>query len=330
VSVRGALVAVPSRAVLGAVLGAALGVALLGACAQEHSAPSPIPPSSVPTDIPAYDASRAPAQAVLALVPLEATTLRLLDLTEIRRQVGLPELTSRSSAEDRAAFRARAEVDAPLLDRGVLEPDDARLRATYDFGADDVAWEAHFSGNGRRGWVFALGSQVDMGEVRRAAGDGVGALRGATVDVADRLVSHAAAGPGDPVWGGDVAWARLVPDPGEAFVVHRGCVESDRLPAPPPAAARLQPLLEPLSGFAVTFGDHVATVREGAGRADLFARVRLARDWSTGDGAFGQVFRSGVADPSGGRIGYDVPRPPLAAGLVRRDLLPFGVCAPTD
>jgi hypothetical protein len=71
----------------------------------------------------------------------------------------------------------------------------------------------------------------------------------------------------------------------------------------------------------------VATVRVGRGRTDLFARVRLARSWPVAGGRFGQVFGSGVADPSTGRIGYDVPHPARAAALVRRDLLPFGVCA---
>jgi hypothetical protein len=72
----------------------------------------------------------------------------------------------------------------------------------------------------------------------------------------------------------------------------------------------------------VTFGDHVATVRVDRDRSDLFARVRRASP------AFDAVFRHGVADPSSGRIGYDVPRPARVAALVRRSELPFGVCAP--
>jgi hypothetical protein len=275
----------------------------------------------VPTEIPPYDGSLPPAQAVQALVPLRARTFRLVDLVEIRRQVGLPELTSRSSAADRAAFRARAAVAAPLLDRSVLAPVDDRVRTAYGFGLDDVAWEAHFSGGGSRGWIVGFGPDVDMSAVTRAARAGVGSLRGAHVDAADHLVTHGAALPGEPVWGSDPMWARLVPGPGEAFVVQRGCLES--------TDEGEGTSLEPISGFAIIFGDHVATVRvdrdrTDRDRTDLFERARLGR------GRFGRVFRHAVADPSSGRIGYDVPQPARAAALVRRGDLPFGVCAPGD
>ncbi len=300
----------------GAVVAGLVCALLAAGCADEHSAPPPTPPSSVPTEIPAYDGSLPPAQAVQALVPLRARTLRVVDLVEVRRQVGLPELTSRSSAADRAAFRTRAAVEAPLLDRSVLAPVDGRLRTAYGFGVDDVAWEAHFSGDGSRGWVVGFGPDVDMAAVSRAARAGVGPLRGARVDVADHLVAHGAATPGEPVWGSDPTWARLVPGPGEAFVVQRGCLEATGRAGGSP--------LEPIAGFAVTFGDHVATVRVDRDRTDLFARARLGR------GRFARVFRNPVADPSSGRIGYDVPHPAAAAALVRRGVLPFGVCAPGD
>jgi hypothetical protein len=134
------------------------------------------------------------------------------------------------------------------------------------------------------------------------------------VDVGDHLLTHDVAGPGEQVWAADPSWSRLVPEPGEAFLVQRGCL--DAAGGPP------GPGLRPLDGFAVTFGDHVATVRVDRDRSDLFARVRRASP------AFDAVFRHGVADPSSGRIGYDVPRPARVAALVRRSELPFGVCAP--
>lgn len=293
-----------------------LAAAFMAGCAEEHAAPPPTPPSQVPTQIPAYDGSLPPARAVLALVPLKARSLRLVDWAEIRKQVGLPELTSRSSAADRAAFRVRAAEAAPLLDPPVLGAVDARLRAAYGFGVDDVAWEAHFSGGGSNGWVLSFDPGVHMRAVARAVRDGVGRLRGAHVDAPDRLVTDGTAAPHQPVWGSDPTWRRLVPAPGEAVVVHRGCVDGMRLHG---AAS-----LAPLSAFSITFGDHVATVRTDRNRDDLFARVGLGR------GAFGRVFRNGVADPSTGRIGYDVPHPAQAVPLVRRDLLPVGACAPAD
>jgi hypothetical protein len=239
----------------------------------------------------------------------------VVDWAEVRRQVGLPELASTSSPADRATFAARAAVDAPVLDPSVLAPVDARLRAAYGFGEDDLAWEAHFAGGGTRGWVLAFEPGVDMGAVAQAVQAGGGTLRGAQVDTRDRLVTRSVAAAGEPVWGSDPTWARLVPGPGEAYVVQRGCLPRPTGPSDD---------LEPIAGFAVTFGDHVATVRLGRDRGDLFARVRL------GGGRFGRVFRHGVADPSSGRIGYDVPHPARAAALVRNSDLPFGACAPDD
>lgn len=299
----------------GVLVAATAAAALMTGCTSEHPTPSPPPATVVPTAIPAYDGSLRPAQAVQALVPLRARTIRVVDWAEIRRQVGLPELTGRSPAVDRAAFAARSAVDAPLLDPSVVAPDDARLRSAYGFGVDDLAWEAHFLGGGSRGWVLAFGPGVDMAAVSRAVRAGVGRLRGAHVDTRDRLVTQHVAAPGEPVWGGDPVWARLVPGPGEAFVVHRGCLATH---------PRSSETLQPIAGFAITFGDHVATVRVGRDRGDLFARVRLGR------GRFGRVFRYGVADPATGRIGYDVPHPSRAAALVRSGDLPFGTCAPGD
>jgi hypothetical protein len=224
----------------------------------------------------------------------------------------------------------RSAVEAPPVVLPLLERADARLRSGFGFGADDVAWEAHWSGAGAPGWALSFGPGVDMAAVRRAVRAGLGPLRGAVVDPADRLVASALPTRG-PVWGSDPRWARLVPAGGEAFVLRRECLSPADLPGPARAAERSLALLQPLVGFAVTFGDHVATVRVDRGRTDLFARVGAARRWpvgGAGDPTFGGVFRHGVADPSSGRIGYDVPRPRAAAALVRRDLLPFGVCAP--
>lgn len=311
--------------VRGALVAIVLCVAGTG-CSGGPSAPAATRSSPAPTEVPSYDASLPPAQAVLALVPAAATEVRLVDWDVVRRDVGLPGLTSSSSAADRAALRVRTPADSPLLDRSLLEGVDARLRSGFGFGADDVAWEAHWTGPGVRGWAISFGPGVDMDAVRRAVRVGVGPLRHAAVKRGGRLVVR---GPADgAVWASDATWAALVPEPGEAFVVRRGCLDPGGLPAQPASIERLGPLLEPLARFAVTFGDHVATVRVDRDRTDVFARVRLARAWPLRVGTFGQVFRSGVGDPSSGRIGYDVPRPPRAAALVRRDLLPFGVCAP--
>lgn len=311
------------RTLVGALLA---GVALaLSGCA--HGQPPPAMPSAAaePTAVPSYDATLPPARAVLALVPAAATTVELTDFTTIRRQVGLPELTSGSSAADRAAFAQRAPADTALLSPGLLRPVDARLRASYGFGQDDVAWEARFSGGGRSGWVLSLRPGVDPAEVRRAVAAGVGPLRGARLDAADRLVTHGVRPTGDPVWGSDPAWARLLPGTGEAFVLRRTCEDASALPGPPGHAAPRT--LQPLGPTALTFGDHVATIRMSRNRDDLFARLALARRWPLAGGRrFGEVFRDGVGDPAGGRIGFVVPRPARAVSLLRAAVLPYDVC----
>ncbi len=48
-------------------------------------------------------------------------------------------------------------------------------------------------------------------------------------------------------------------------------------------------------------------------RTDLFDRLHLGDDWPDGSPSFDDGFARGVADPTTGRIGYDVPRPAVAA-----------------
>jgi hypothetical protein len=59
-------------------------------------------------------------------------------------------------------------------------------------------------------------------------------------------------------------------------------------------------------------------------REDLFTRLDIGRDWPVDD--FPATFRTPVADPTTGRIGYDLPRPPAAAALTLLEELPFALC----
>jgi hypothetical protein len=299
-------------------------------CSSAPTAPVPQPSPTVPTAIPPYDASLPPARAVLALVPLPATTVLVTDFSVIRQQVGLPELTGESSAEDRSAFWQRAASASPLLSRGLSGAVDERLRATAGFGRDDVLWEARFSGGGRSGWVLALRTGVDPSRLRDAVRRGVGPFAGAHVDAAHHLVTSGTARPGEPVWGSDPRWRSLLPTVGEAVLVRRGCIDADSLPTPGGGVGRRLGTLQPLDGFTLTFGDHVATARMSRDREDLFERARLDSAWPAGGRRLGSVFGHAVADPSTGRIGFDVPRPARAAALVQAGLLPFGVCGSAD
>ena len=295
-------------------------------------ADAPQPPARL-AGTPTYDAREEPAAAVLPLVPATATTLTVTDLDLVRRQLGVPDLTSDDLMTERSAFWQRAATEAPLLAHGMLRPDTSELMLDYGFTEDDVDWEAHFTGPDGNGYVLAFRPDLDMAPVARAVGAGVGALAGARVLRGPHLVVSGVAGDGAASWATDPTVVHLVGEPAEATYLHRGCLPlSDALG--PDATAEDQDAvlahqdltdLDELDAVAVSFGDHLATVRLGRDRTDLFDRLRLGDRWP-GDPSFGDVFARGVADPATGRIGYDVPQPPEAASMTLTGTLPFAVC----
>lgn len=290
-----------SRLLPGAVL-----VLALTACSHEQAAPPPAP-SPAPTARPAYDDSLTPALAVLALVPDTARIVTVTDLTVAHVQVGVPGLSSHSAPDDVARWHRHGPRQAVLGDP-VLAPVDARLRGGFGFGADDVAWQAVWDG----GVALRFEDGVDMRAVARAVRAGVGPLAGLDVRRDDHLVATPV--PDGPVWASDPWWTGLVADRGTVTYLVRGCEAHAE-----PGHAEL----DDLDGYSVTFGDHVATVRLGHERTDLFDRLDLAR---RAHGDFGRAFAQGVGDPTTGRIGFVVRRPALASRVVTEGSLPFGAC----
>ena len=282
------------------------------------------------TGTPSYDARAEPAEAVLPLVPGDATTLAVTDLDEVRRQLGVPDLTSQDLMRDRSQVGERAGPETPLLTDGVLRAQASLLALDYGFGEDDVDWEAHFTGPSGSGFVLALRPGLDLAPVRRAVADGVAGLTGATLDRDRHLLTSGTPDDAAQSWATDPTVVELVGGEAESTYLRRGCVPlADALG--PQAGAEQQDRvaaavedLDQLDAFAVAFGDHLATVRVARDRTDLFDRLHLGDRWPATD--FGHAFRSGVADPATGRLGYDVPWPPLAARLVLGEELPFAVC----
>ena len=310
-------------------------VALAGCGEMPAPDVEPAAPPSRLAGTPAYDPHLEPAAAVLPYVPQDATTLSVTDLDEVRRQLGAPNLTGADLMSDRAEFWRRAESEAPLLAEGLLRADTSELMLDHGFTQDDVDWEAHFTGGEASGWVLAFRPDLDMAAVAGAVRAGVGGLAGATVRPAQHLVVSGVAPDGVASWATDPAVAGLVGERAEATYVRRGCVALEEALGPDASAEDQRAVLarhdvrdlDDLPGFAVSFGDHVATVRLGPDRADLFDRLHLGDDWPAPDvPAFGDGFTRGVGDPGTGRIGYHVPRPPLAARLVLTESLPFAVC----
>jgi hypothetical protein len=267
---------------------------------------------------------------VLSLVPISAEVVTVTDWDAIRAQLGVPDLTSADLMTDRSTFWERAEQEAPLLAQGLLRPQTSELLLDHGFTQDDVDWEAHFRGPDGAGWVLALRPDLDPAAVQGAIDDGVGELAGATLLPGKHLVVSGTADPGDPVWGSEPQWDALVREPAAATYLHRGCVPLADALGPDAGteevdavAAEVTPL-DDLPGFAISFGDHNATVRTEPDRDDVFARIDLGETWPVP--GFGDAFRTGVGDPSTGRIGYDVPHPPLAARTALLEELPFAVC----
>jgi hypothetical protein len=312
----------------------ALGVGaclLLGACQSPEPPAAPRTVASVaPEPAPAYDEEAEPAEAVLSLVPQSADVVTVVDWDQVRAQLGQPDLTSEDLMTDRVAFWERAGSEAALLTDGLLREDTSTFELDYGFTQDDVDWEARWTGSAGPGYALAFRPDLDLAGVRRAIEDGTGPLAGATLDAEHDLV---VAGTADQdVWANEDTWGPLLAEPATATYLHRGCVplttamgpdadveDQDALLAEHPITT-----LDDLAGFVVAYGDHQATVRVEPGRSDLFERLRIGEDWPTGE--FSTAYVNGAADPSSGRIGYSLPRPPVGAGLALLEELPFAVC----
>lgn len=325
---------------MGRMLGAAASLAAVLALAGCSETPAPVQ-QQLPEEEPVvlqYDATLEPSAAVLALVPTEARTLAVNDFEQLRLTLGFGDLDSGSADADRARYLRALRGSAALSD-SLLRDVDARLRADFGFGAEDVAWEASFAGEGTgaggtgSGWVIAFGEDVGMDSVQRAVRAGVGPLRGAVVDaerhyVASGVVQDAAAS-----WGAEPDLVALVGRQANATWVSRGCLDfagvfgagTEEDLAAEPATALDE--LDELDGFAVALGPELATVLLGPERPDTFDRMRIAEVMPRTDPEFGAAFARPVGDPSTGRIGYDLARPAAAADLVTGGRLPFAVCA---
>ncbi|KAA1420165.1 hypothetical protein F0U44_06970 [Nocardioides humilatus] len=291
----------------------------------------PVFPQDPPTQTLAtdYDAGLEPSAAVLALVPQAATTLEVTDFDELRLTLGFGALDRSSPEADRAAFW-RAVTTAATLSDGMLRPFADQL-AAYDFGEDDVAWEASY-GDGADGWVIALHDDVPLAQVQKAIDDGVGPLAGAELDTDSYLLTSTTSPDGEESWGALPEVVQLVGQSANATYVDRACLDFDTvfgagMEAQLAAGPRLAfDALDPLTGFSVALGADLATVRLGEARSDAFDRLRIADVMPAIKPEFGAGYARGVADPSTGRIGYDIQGARAAVELIEDRHLPFAVC----
>ena len=297
-------------------------------CSDSHDPVYPAEPetSAISTD---YDPALEPSAATLPLVPVDATTLEVTDFDQLRLTLGFGALDRESPQRDKDRFWA-AVARAPTLSDGLLRPAADQL-TTYDFGAEDVAWEATYSG-GAEGWVIAFHDDVPMDQVEAAIRDGVGPLAGAVLDSDRLLVTSAEPPEGDDSWAALEEAVNLVGQEANATYVDRGCLAFDTVFGPGMEAQLAEgpraalAALDPLDGFSVALGTDLVTVRLGPLRNDAFDRLRLADVMPAIRPEFGAGFSRGVADPSSGRLGYDLQRPAAATELIADQHLPFAVC----
>lgn len=268
-------------------------------CGKHGDATQVRRPTQSASPSPVFDTKLPPAQAVLRLVPSAATTLTVTDFDQVRAQYG-------ASPGDKG-FWKQATKHSPLLSTGMLRPYAGQLKG---FNPDDVTWEAHYSGGGTDGWVLAFSPVTDMSAVQQAVTAGVGPLKGATVDTAAHLAESSPPTASSSRW---TELADLVGPVAESTYVERGCLPGDT------QGQRVQPL----TAYAVSFGQSIATAYLGLGRDDLFTRMRLGSTVPT----FAADYTNGAADPSTGRIGFTMTDPVDAAQQALRRKLPFAVCA---
>ncbi|PWN02580.1 hypothetical protein DJ010_12760 [Nocardioides silvaticus] len=277
----------------------------------------------------AYDPTLEPSAAALPLVPAEATVLEVTDFDQLRLTLGFAALDEESTPGELDRFW-RALDGAATLSAGLLRPAAAEL-ASYGFGAEDVAWEASYSGDAE-GWIIAFHDGVPMARVQDAIDEGVGVLAGATLDADRALVTSETPPEGSDSWAAIEETRDLVGQEANATYVERGCLPFDtvfgdgmegQLAEAPRAALKA---LDPLEGFSVALGQDLVTVRLGPLRDDGFDRLRLAEVMPAIRPEFGAGFSRGVADPSTGRLGYDLQRPSAAVELIEDRHLPFAVC----
>jgi hypothetical protein len=304
----------------GVLLGVLLTALAVSGCSDD---PPPTVQQAVPTPVapPSYDPGLEPAAAVLALVPQDATTVTVTDFEQVRLQLGLPDLGQSSASAERAAFWHRADTERPLLSKGFLRSVEPTLERKFGFSQVDVAWEAHFydAADTETGWVVAFREGTDMSAVERAVRSRTAPLQGADVDSELRLATRGTTADPTQSWAADAANTEMVARPANATYLHRGCLDDPEVATDVVTGTDL----DELDAFAVQFEGTLATARLGEGRHDLFARMRL----STAEPEFTAAYDGGAADPSTGRIGFQMADPPTAAALALEHRLPFATCA---
>ncbi len=292
------------------VLALAAALVVLSGCSSPIEAPDANEPA-VPLATAAVAEQRPPAaRVVLDYVPEGVARVTVTDYEQVALQLGL---AGDLGAGERADFWRRAETETVLLADGLLRPVQERLQRDFSLGQEDVRWEARlFDDAGREvGFVQSWAAVIDPQVLRRAVEAGVGPLRGATVLAEESLVLSGVAAQVEEPWGGDLV-DPLVEGPATSTYLELGCVDEQGPDS-----------LDALEAYTVSFGSVLATVRLGGGRSDLFDRLETAAS----DDTFSEVFTGGAADPSTGRLGYEIVSPPRAAALTLRRSLPFAACA---
>lgn len=278
--------------------------------------------------------------SALEFVPEDATVLTVTDWDAIRGRLGVPELDGEATMTDRFAFWERARAEAVLLTEGALREDNSTFELDYGFTADDVEWEAHWTGEDGPGYVLQLRDGLDLDGVRRAVDAGEGVLDGAHLDADRRLVVEGSAAEPDDSWDDSWAAGEATSPPAEgaeSIYLRKGCVPFDEVLGPDATVEDQDAVLakhdiaalESVDSVAITYaGKQVTGWLPGpipGPRGDLTERAALFAEWPTTDLLSLTKAFKGVA-VAGDGITATVKDPLRAATVTLADILPFGVC----
>ena len=150
-----------------------------------------------------------------------------------------------------------------------------------------------------------------MSGLESAVAAGGARFREAEVDATQRLVTFGTTEDPDASWAADPETVEMVAGPPTRRTSPGNAPRST--PRPTSRRRRRTP-----SGS----GHSRGTAQLGPGRHDLFTRMRLGVAMP----AFAEGYAGGVADPTTGRIGYQMTDPPTAAAMALAKELPFAAC----
>ena len=195
----------------------------------------------------------------------------------------------------------------------MLRDVDDQLESEFGWSQDDIAWEAHFGGPDGVGWVLKIRDDLPMGDIIRAVDAGIGPLAGAVVRARITWWSQRARRPrselgGRPRAGGAGRSGSDVRDPRLHPLRRRLRCRREGLAVRPPMSAGSRSSARSRSPSAASWR------RSGSGPSGPTSSTGCAAETCRHRPGVRAGLPAPAADPLGGRIGWNLGDPVVAAG----------------